>query len=141
VFIDENGVQSRRFNIKDGLGLKRVIQNGVRVVIMSSSTVEIVRFRAEVLGIEDVFVGVKDKLSLLRQISGGVGIASAEIAFMGDDLTDLDTLRFVGLPCAPADAVPAVRDAARLVTTLPGGHGAVRELCDLIVDAQTGPTT
>lgn len=137
VFIDANGVQSRRFDIKDGLGLKRLMTSGVRVVIMSSSSVEIVSFRAAALGIDDVYTGVVDKLALLQQISADYGIASAETAYMGDDLTDLAPLQSVGLPCAPADAVNAVRQVAHLVTNANGGHGAVREVCDLIVAAQS----
>lgn len=136
VYLFEDGRQFRRFNIKDGLGLKRVMRAGLHVAIISASQVEAVRHRAVQLGIDELHLGVADKLAVLRQLCATHDLTLAEVAFMGDDLTDLPVLQQVGLPCAPADAVEAVRAAAALVTSSQGGHGAVREVCDLLVALQ-----
>jgi 3-deoxy-D-manno-octulosonate 8-phosphate phosphatase (KDO 8-P phosphatase) len=134
VYMDEEGREFRRFDIKDGLGLKRVMEAGIAVAIISASSIESVRHRAEKLGISEVHIGIQDKLFVLQEICQRLGITLDQVAYIGDDLADLAILREVSLACAPADAVEEVKAVAKLVTSRPGGHGAVREVCDVIVN-------
>lgn len=135
VYIAADGQEFRRFDIKDGLGLKRVMQAGLHVAIISSASCQAVQVRANVLGIEHVFLGVKDKLTCLRQLCVRLDFAVEQVAYMGDDLPDIPILQAVGYSIAPADAVMVVRQMVCYVTSKQGGHGAVREVCDLILDS------
>lgn len=134
VSMDEAGNQRRVFDIKDGLGVVRLVESGRQVVVISSSASQAGVSRLERLGINPVHTGVENKLELLTELVEAAGVDWSEVAYMGDDLPDLDCLAAVGVSTAPADAVAAVKKAARYVTTAKGGRGAVRELSDLIVD-------
>lgn len=133
VYVMEDGTEFRRFNIKDGLGLKRVMEAGIHVAIISGASNTSVVHRAHKLGIKDVYVGVEDKLELLMEICQRLGISLEEVAYIGDDLPDLPVLQRVGLPCAPADAVSQISKLADYITEPTGGFGAVREICELLV--------
>lgn len=137
VYVLEDGQQFRRFDIKDGLGLKRLMATGVHVALISASDVTCVRSRAEALGITEVHLACGDKLAQLREISGRLGISLEQVAYVGDDLTDIPVLAAVGLPCSPADAADEVLSMSSLITSRAGGHGAVREVCDLVTVAHT----
>ncbi|MDX2163663.1 MAG: HAD-IIIA family hydrolase [bacterium] len=137
VYLFDDGREFRRFNIKDGLGLQRAMQAGIVVAIVSAAPAEIVLRRAAMLGVAYAAVGVKNKLDHLQGLWRELNINAAETAYMGDDLVDLPVLNAVGLPCAPADAVDAVKSASRFVSRQPGGYGAVRELCDLLIQARS----
>lgn len=134
VYILEDGQQFRRFDVKDGLGLKRVIDLGVHVALISLSNVGSIRYRAKALGIKNVQLGVIDKLAALEEICESININLQEVAYMGDDLTDLPVLHQVGFPCAPADAVELVKQTTIYTSHKKGGHGAVREVCDILSD-------
>ncbi len=125
------------FDVKDGLGIKLLQQEGVDVALLSGRDTPAVARRARDLGIAQVHLGVKDKVAGLRRILDALGgVDEAHVAYMGDDLVDLGPLRRVGLPAAPADAHPEARRLARFVSTAPGGRGAVRELCDHLLRAR-----
>lgn len=141
VYVLNDGREARRFNIKDGLGLKLVMASGILVAWISSAAAGSIAHRARVLGISELFVDVEDKLQTLRDICRRFDVNLNEVAYMGDDLPDVPVLQEVGLPCAPADAVAQVQATAILITRATGGNGAVRELCDLLVDAQNEPPT
>ena len=123
----------KRFNVKDGLGLRLVGEAGIAVALISGENSEILKRRAEKLKIDNVFVGIEDKLQTLKEFLAPRKIALDEVAYVGDDLNDLPALQAVALPIAVADAVPLVRKAAKVVTTRKGGDGAVREVCDLLL--------
>jgi 3-deoxy-D-manno-octulosonate 8-phosphate phosphatase (KDO 8-P phosphatase) len=133
IYMFEDGTEFRRFEIKDGLGLMRVKKAGIEVVIISTTAVRAILHRAEQLGITEVYLEAWDKLPVLLGICERLGIPLEQVAYMGDDLMDLPLLEQVGLPCAPADAMDSVKSRARLVTRSAGGHGAVRELCELLL--------
>lgn len=135
VYIDDEGREFRRFDIKDGLGLKRVMQAGIHVALISGSDAEPVLHRARKLGITEVHIGVSDKLACLEEICVRLGIQLHEVAYMGDDLPDLPVLRAVRLPCVPADAVVEMNEVAIIVTEKAGGVGAVREICELLISS------
>lgn len=135
VYVLDNGEEFRRFHIKDGLGLKRVMAAGIRVAWISNGGCPAVLHRANRLGVEHVFTGVEDKLGCLQELCAKLDIPVESAAFIGDDLTDRQVQGAAGVAIAPADAVPAIRQAADWVTTLPGGQGAVREVCDRLLEA------
>ena len=134
VSLDEHGNQRRAFDIKDGLGIVRLVESGRRVVVISSSASTAGVERLVRLGIDPVHTGVADKLEVLHDILSQASLSPDDVAYMGDDLPDLTCLSVVGLSAAPADAVAAVRGSVDYVTSALGGRGAVRELSDLIVD-------
>ena len=136
VSLDEHGNQRRAFDIKDGLGIVRLVESGRRVVVISSSASTAGVERLVRLGIDPVHTGVGDKLDVLHEILNDAGVSADDVAYMGDDLPDLKCLDIVGLSTAPADAVAAVRESVDYVTTAAGGRGAVRELSDLIVEGR-----
>jgi 3-deoxy-D-manno-octulosonate 8-phosphate phosphatase (KDO 8-P phosphatase) len=136
MYYGPTGEGLKRFNVKDGLGLRLIGDAGIEVALISGENSEILKRRAEKLRIENVFVGVEDKLRTLKEFTDSRRIALQEVAYVGDDLNDLPALQAVALPIAVADAVPQVRKAAAWVTTRRGGDGAVREVCDRILAAR-----
>ncbi len=138
VYMSADGSELRRFNIKDGLGIKRALDADIEIAIISGGDASVVLHRAAQLGIQYAAISVKAKLDHLQALCDQLNISLRQVAYMGDDLPDLEVLRVVGLPCAPADAVAEVRAAATLVTQADGGQGAVREVCDLLVAARAG---
>lgn len=133
VIVDEKGVTSRVFDIKDGLGVVRLVESGRRVAVISSSRVSAGIERLERLGIDPIRIGTESKIEVLRGVVGELDLDWSQVAYLGDDLPDLECLNQVGLAAAPADAVSEVKAVANLVTHAPGGRGAVRELSDLIL--------
>ena len=126
----------KRFNVKDGLGLRLIGEAGLEIALISGENSEILKRRAEKLKIANVFVGVEDKLATLKEFLAPRQIGLDEVAYVGDDLNDLGVLGAVGLPIAVSDAVAPVRKAAKWTTTRRGGDGAVREVCDLLLSAR-----
>lgn len=137
VILDNQGVESKRFSIRDGQGIRFWQHAGGQVGIVTGRSSQVVKLRAAELDIEIVRQGVKQKLPVVEQIAAEAGLELTEIAYVGDDLLDLPVIQRVGLGVAVADAAAEVREAADYVTTLPGGHGAVRELIEEILK-QTG---
>ncbi|MFL0603889.1 KdsC family phosphatase [Cylindrospermopsis raciborskii] len=132
LYYTETGQELKKFNVKDGLGLKRVMQLGIVVAILSASASRATLHRAKHLGISHVFIEVEDKLAQLKALCDKLEIDLDRVAYLGDDLVDLPAMRAVGCPIAVADAMPENRAAAIYVTQSRGGEGAVREVCDLI---------
>ncbi len=130
---DDNGNELKSFDVKDGHGIKLLMRGGIKVGIITSRQSKVVSKRAEELGIEILHQKAVDKLSVFRRIKDREGLKAEEIAFMGDDLVDLPVLREVGFSIAPADAIEEVRRIVHYVTRNPGGRGAVREVCELIL--------
>ena len=139
-YVDQDGRESVRVSRADGLGVERLRQAGVPVLIVSKETNPVVRARAAKLGVE-VLHGVEHKAAVVRDWLGASGIRAERAAYLGNDLNDLAPMGVVGWPVAVADAQPAVRQAARLVLSRGGGAGAVRELCDLVLTARVASGT
>jgi 3-deoxy-D-manno-octulosonate 8-phosphate phosphatase (KDO 8-P phosphatase) len=133
---DNQGIESKRFHIRDGLGVRLWQRAGHRFGIITARTSHIVNLRAAELNVRIVRQGFEEKLPVVRQLVEQLGLGPAQVAYIGDDLTDLPVIRYVGLGAAVADAVAEVRRDAHTVTTLPGGCGAVRELVELILKSQ-----
>lgn len=136
VVYDNEGVEQKKFHIRDGLGIKLWQAAGHTFGILTARNSHIVQVRAAELGIGIVCQGFEDKLSKAREIIADVGVERSEVCFIGDDLPDLPVIREVGLGVAVADAATDVRESANYVTKCPGGAGAVREVIEMILRAQ-----
>ncbi|MDD2464260.1 MAG: HAD hydrolase family protein [Desulfobulbus sp.] len=130
------GVEAKCFNTQDGLGLRLLQDSGVAVGIITARTSPMVERRAQELRIAHLFQGHSDKLTAYESILKETGLRPPQTAYMGDDLMDLPILNRVGLAAAPANAVAEVRQRVHYTTERSGGFGAVREVCDLILEAQ-----
>lgn len=133
IIYDAQGVETKAFDVKDGHGLKLLQRAGVQVGIITGRSSEVVNVRARELGIDIVYQGAKDKLLPFQEILQTLRLAADEVAYMGDDLPDLPVLRRAGWAVAPVDAVDEVKPYVHYVTRRPGGRGAVREVCDLLL--------
>jgi 3-deoxy-D-manno-octulosonate 8-phosphate phosphatase (KDO 8-P phosphatase) len=136
VFYGRDGEVMKRFNIRDGMGVERLREIGVEVGIITGEKSESVVRRAEKLRIEMVHLYCKDKPAVLKEIMEEHRFQTDEIAYIGDDVNDLEVMKLVGLSAAPSDAVPQVREVANYICRRPGGHGAFRELAELIITAK-----
>jgi 3-deoxy-D-manno-octulosonate 8-phosphate phosphatase (KDO 8-P phosphatase) len=138
LFFDEQGREYKSFHARDGLGINLLQQTGVKVAIISGRKALSVTARMQGLGIapELVFQGRLNKLEALESLTSALNLTLAQIAHVGDDLLDLPLLRRVGLAIAVADAHPSIMPYIHWQTRNPGGCGAAREVCDLIMDAQ-----
>jgi len=129
LYYGADGETLKAFDVRDGLGLRLVLQSGLQVGIVTGRKGPALTARCRELGIELVFDGIQDKGAVLPSIIARTGIAPDQMAFMGDDLPDLSLMAEVGLAIAVADADADVRRVARWVTDAAGGRGAVREVC------------
>lgn len=128
--------ETKAFNVKDGLGLKLIMQVGINVGLVTGRTSKALIRRCRDLNIRHIYDGVRQKAPLLDKIIVDTGVNADCTAFMGDDLPDLPLMKRVGLSVAVADAHKAVREYSDWVTRAPGGRGAVREVCDALLKAQ-----
>lgn len=129
----ENGAEAKSFNTQDGLGIQLVQKAGVDVGIITARSSELVRRRAEELGMKYIAQGVANKLVAFKEILRQASLKPYQVCYMGDDWIDLSLLTRVGLAVCPANAVAEVQEACHWVTDRTGGGGAVRDACDLIV--------
>lgn len=128
--------QEKTFNVRDGFGIRQLMKESVTVAIITGRESEAVRARAAELQIKHLFQGVPDKLPIYENLIETLGIHPDQAAYVGDDLVDLPVMTRVGVSFAVADAYPFVCKHADYVTKAPGGFGAVREVCDYILDAK-----
>lgn len=136
VTYDENGVEYKTFNVKDGHGIVRLNKSGFITAIITARNNGTVRHRAENLNITELYQGQKYKLPALEEIIKKYNFTLENVAYIGDDLPDICILEKVGLSCCPADAVDEVKEICGFISSKNGGRGAVRELCDFILDSQ-----
>jgi len=133
LILDNQGVESKEFHIRDGQGIRLWQQSGGRFGIVTGRSSQIVKLRASELGIDLVRQGVEDKWLTVRSICNEIGLTPAEVCYVGDDLPDLAVVEQVGLGVAVADAAEEVRQAADYTTSVGGGCGALRELVELVL--------
>jgi 3-deoxy-D-manno-octulosonate 8-phosphate phosphatase (KDO 8-P phosphatase) len=131
-----NGVEMKFFDVYDGFGITRAIEKGLRLAVISRGESEISLRRARALGITDVVQRSFDKLKTAEEMMAKYRITASEVCFIGDDEYDLSLLRASGVSAAPRTAYPPVLAEVDLVTKAAGGHGAVREVLDLILKAK-----
>ncbi len=136
LFLDDDGKEYKAFNSHDGLGMKMLKASGVAMAFITGRRSGVVARRAASLGITEVYQGAEDKLPAFLALLASTGLAPEQCAFMGDDVVDLPPMRRCGLAVTVPSATPLVKQHAHYQTTRESGHGAVRELCELIMQAQ-----
>lgn len=134
MYFDSSGQAMKRFDVKDGLGLVRLADMGFPTAVVSGDQSAISAARCDILRIGHVVLGRMDKEDAVREILAETDIPAEGAVFIGDDVSDLPAMHMVGLGVAVADAIEAVQTAADWVTEKPGGHGAVRQVCDAILE-------
>ncbi|GBE06528.1 3-deoxy-D-manno-octulosonate 8-phosphate phosphatase KdsC [bacterium BMS3Abin10] len=133
IILDKNGNELKRFNVRDGHGIKALQKAGIKVALITGRESPVVKVRAEELGIEEVHQKIFKKSSVYETLLEKYKLTNEEVAFMGDDIVDAELLKRVGLPAVPADADEGARKLALFVSTKAGGRGAVREFVELIL--------
>ena len=133
IVIDERGEEVTRFNVQDGHGIKLLQQAGIRVGLLTGRASRALEVRAERLSIGLVYQNVADKLRGYHRVKADTGLTDAEIAYVGDDMQDLPVLRRVAFAVAVTNAWDGLKTHADYVTTRTGGHGAVREVAELLL--------
>lgn len=136
ILLTEDGQELKRFHTQDGLGIHALQQCGIVVAIISSRKSKAVDRRAKELGINHFFQGRASKIEVFQELLTQLQLPLSVIAYMGDDLSDLPIMKKVGLSIAPANAVALVKQQAHWTTQARGGCGAVREVCDFIIETQ-----
>lgn len=136
LYLSDSGEEFKRFNSLDGHGLKMLKNSGIELAIITGRTSRCVEMRAKNLGITRVYQGVEDKLAAMQSLLADIKLAPEQAAFMGDDVVDLPVMRRVGLALSVPAAPQIVRDHAHYISQRAAGHGAVREVCELILGAQ-----
>ncbi|MEC4819510.1 MAG: HAD-IIIA family hydrolase [Scytonema sp. PMC 1069.18] len=136
LYYTESGEELKKFNVKDGQGIKLVMQAGIEVAIITTSTSDATFHRTRKLGIKHTFIGIEDKLTIINKLCKELGLSLSQVAYVGDDIVDLPGMRAVGCPLTVADAMPDNQACALYVTQRAGGQGCVREICDLLLKTQ-----
>lgn len=136
MYYSESGDELKKFNTRDGMGIKMLQAAGVVTAFVTREKTAIVERRGQKLAVPEVHQGVDDKLTDLTRLARKHGLTLAQVAYIGDDVNDLEALQAVGFSAAPADAMPVVLEAVQYVCAKKGGEGAVRELADLILAAR-----
>ena len=128
---DENGVEYKTFNAKDGQGIVMLTKAGIITAIITARENATVKHRFNNLGMTKLYMGQKNKIIAMKELLSEYNLDFSQVAYMGDDLPDICVLREVGLACCPSDAVGEVKDICHFISSKRGGRGAVRELTDL----------
>ena len=136
-YLSDDGIETKAFHTQDGYGVRRLLDAGVEVAVISGRQSPAVERRMAELSVRHVVLGCKDKVAAFDELIAALGIDAADCAFVGDDMPDLALLQHVGLSIAVANAVQAVQERCDYVTRKPGGFGAVREVCDLVAAARS----
>lgn len=135
LYYGDDGTVIRKFNVRDGVGIKRVLALGIEVAFVSAGTTQSIYHRARTLGVRHVMSGVTDKRVEVEKLCRKLGLQLAAVAHVGDDLNDVPLMKAAGLGLTVPGAVPEALAVAHYVTRRHGGEGAIREICDLIAAA------
>ncbi|MCM5703113.1 KdsC family phosphatase [Larsenimonas salina] len=136
LYYDANGVEAKAFHTQDGVGIKMLLALGIEVAIITGRTSPMVERRVEELGIKHLIMGRDDKWQALSALASDLALGPEHLAYCGDDLPDLEAIMKSGLGVSVPNAPTYIQENADVVTQRAGGYGAVRELCELIVDAK-----
>ncbi len=136
MYYSESGDELKKFNTRDGMGIKLLQEAGLVTALVTKEKTAIVERRGAKLGIPEVYQGVEDKVAVLSDLAEKYRLTMSDIAYIGDDVNDLGALKAVGFSAAPADALPSVLKAAKYICSKKGGEGAVREVAEMILAAK-----
>lgn len=135
VLLTGQGDEYKIFNTQDGYGIKHLRRNGIHIAVISGRNSASCAYRMKELGVEHVYQGTHDKLPVFLQLTKELNLTPEQCAYVGDDVPDIPVMQRVGFKVAVANATAPVKKIADYITTAEGGHGAVREVCDLITQA------
>lgn len=136
LYLNDHGIQTKAFNVRDGLGLKALMRHKIEVAVITARRSAVVEKRMAELGIRHLHQGVGNKHEVLLALNQALGVPADATSFMGDDLIDFRAMQACGLSAAPADADGWIRSQVDLVTEAGGGRGAVREFSELLLAAR-----
>ncbi|TKS58343.1 MAG: HAD family hydrolase [Nitrospira sp.] len=136
MYYSESGDEWKKFNTRDGMGIKLLQRAGIITAIVTQERTKLVARRAEKLAIPELHQGAMDKLTVIREMAARHGLSLKQVAYIGDDVNDLEALKAVGFSASPADGLPEIVAAVDYVCQKKGGEGAVREIIEMILDAQ-----
>lgn len=136
LFYAADGSEIKAFSSLDGLGMNMLQRAGMTVAIITGRNTPCVEVRMRHLGIDLLYQGVTDKLKVMNELLGKLGLCADEAGYMGDDIVDIRIMAACGFSATPADTQERVKPYARMISHRAGGHGAVREVCEFILDAQ-----
>lgn len=136
LYYSKDGEHIKRFNVKDGQGIKLAQSYNLEIALISARQCEIVKNRASELSIKYIYQHCYDKAKKVKELVKEFKISLEEVAYIGDDILDVPPLEIVGLPACPKDAHPSAKSKAKLITEECGGNGCVREIIDLILKEQ-----
>lgn len=137
MYIGESGEELKKFNTRDGMGLKLLQQAGIITAFITQEKTRIVAARGAKLKVPEIHQGIMNKLAMVEQLVKKYGLSLDQVAYIGDDINDLSTLQAVGFSATPADGMPVVKKEVDHICRLKGGEGAVREVADMILAAQS----
>lgn len=133
LLVMEDGQLLRQMNVRDGYALKRAVEEGYKVVIISGGKSEGVRIRLQNLGVPDIYLGIHYKLETYEEVVDMYELDEGGILYMGDDIPDYEVMRRVGLPCCPANAAPEIKAVAQYISGYKGGDGCVRDVIEKVL--------
>lgn len=133
--VDATGMPMRTVNVKDGYAMQLAVKRGYTIAIISGGESAAMRLRFEQLGVQYIYMRIKDKVRQLHELQAVTGIGLDEMVYIGDDIPDIGSMRLVGLPCCPADAAPEVKLATRYISLCDGGYGVVRDVIEQTLKA------
>ncbi|MCE9687084.1 3-deoxy-manno-octulosonate-8-phosphatase KdsC [Shewanella sp. AS16] len=141
IYMSNNGEELKAFHTRDGYGVRSLLSSGFNLAVITGRNSKIVENRMTALGISHIYQGIDDKFVPYRELLERYEVQPEEVAYIGDDIVDLPVMKAVGLAVCVADGHPYVRQHAHMVTHIQGGHGALRELTDLLLLSQNKFTT
>ena len=133
MYYSEKGDELKKFNTKDGMGFKLLREAGIITGVITGETKELNKARAKKLKLDVLEQGVNDKLALIKTLCRKYNIALENVAYVGDDINDLEAIKAVGFGCCVANGMPRVKAVAKYVTQTPGGSGAIREVVEKVI--------
>ena len=136
LFYAKDGEHIKKFNVRDGQGIKLAQSYNIEIALVSARNCQIVLNRFTELGVKYIYQHCYDKAKKIKELSSELKISLSDMAYIGDDILDVPVLEIVGLPICPKDAHPSAKSKAKLITEANGGRGCVREVIDLILKEQ-----
>lgn len=134
--LNEEGDPVRTANVKDGYALRNALNMGYPIAIITGGAIDRVRLRYEKLGVEHIYMGVRDKIQPLNDFMEKAGVTAGEVLYMGDDLIDYQIMKMVGFPCCPGDAVHEIKEISLYISDRKGGEGCVRDIIEQVMRVQ-----
>lgn len=137
LLLTEDGHMLRSMSTRDGYAVKMALKENYGITVITGGNSEGVRKRLSRLGVQNIYIGIEDKLTVLRDVITSKNLNRNEILYMGDDLPDFSVMKEVGVPCCPGDAVAEIKACSKIITAANGGEGCVREIIEKVLKMQS----